>query len=193
VNSVCVYCGSSPGTDASFMDAAIACGTQVAREGLTLVYGGGKVGLMGAVADAALAAGGRVVGVIPQALVGREIAHEGLTELHVVASMHERKALMASLADAFVALPGGVGTLEELFEIWTWAHLGVHAKRCAVLDVADFWSPLLAALDGMVIEGFLRRDVRDLLIHARDVDELFARLATQEPTPAPQWLGADET
>jgi hypothetical protein len=148
---------------------------------------------MGAVADAALAAGGTVTGVIPRALVAREIAHEGLSALHVVESMHERKATMARLSDAFVALPGGIGTLEELFEVWTWAHLGVHAKPCAVLEVAGFWRPLLAALDHMSAAGFIRRDVRALLVKATSPDDLFARLAERRPAPGMRWLGDDET
>lgn len=191
--ALCVFCGSSFGARPEYLDAARALGRAAAERGIGIVYGGARVGLMGAVADAALEAGGTVIGVIPHALVAREVAHEGLTALHVVDSMHERKARMAALADAFVALPGGVGTLEELFEIWTWAHLGVHAKPCAVLDVAGFWGPLLAALDGMVAEGFVRPHVRELLVEASTPDELFARLAAYEPTPTVQWLAADET
>jgi uncharacterized protein (TIGR00730 family) len=193
MSALCVFCGSSVGARPAYLDAARALGAAAAERGIGIVYGGARVGLMGAVADAALAAGGTVVGVIPAALVDREIAHPGLTELHVVASMHERKAKMAALADAFVALPGGIGTLEELFEIWTWAHLGVHAKPCAVLDVAGFWSPLLAALDGMVTEGFVRRDVRDILIHAHTPDELFSQLTSREAEPRTRWLTAHET
>lgn len=191
--ALCVFCGSSTGTNPAYMAAARALGRAAAARGIEIVYGGARVGLMGAVADAALAAGGTVTGVIPRALVEREVAHEGLTRLHVVASMHERKARMATLADAFVALPGGIGTLEELFEVWTWAHLGVHAKPCAVLDVAGFWRPLLAALDRMTAEGFLRPDVRALLVEATDADDLFTRLAATHPTSGRHWLGIDET
>jgi uncharacterized protein (TIGR00730 family) len=191
--TLCVFCGSSAGTRPDYLDAARALGRAAAGRGIGIVYGGARVGLMGALADAALAAGGSVAGVIPRALVDREVAHEGLTHLHVVASMHERKATMASLADAFVALPGGIGTLEELFEVWTWAHLGVHAKPCAVLDVAGFWRPLLDALDRMTAEGFIRRDVRAMLLEAGDPDTLFARLANHHPTPGRRWLGLAET
>ena len=191
--ALCVFCGSSTGTRADYLKAARALGDAAARRGIEIVYGGARVGLMGAVADAALAAGGRVTGVIPRALVDREVAHEGLTHLHVVASMHERKATMATLADAFVALPGGIGTLEELFEVWTWAHLGVHAKPCAVLDVAGFWRPLLDALDQMTAQGFIRPDVRALLVESTSPDDLFTRLATVRPTLGERWLGLGET
>jgi uncharacterized protein (TIGR00730 family) len=191
--ALCVFCGSSAGARPDYLDAARALGRAAAGRGIGIIYGGARVGLMGALADAALAAGGSVTGVIPRALVDREVAHEGLTHLHVVASMHERKATMASLADAFVALPGGIGTLEELFEVWTWAHLGVHAKPCAVLDVADFWRPLLDALDRMTAEGFIRRDVRAMLLEAGDPDTLFTRLAAHHATPGRRWLGLAET
>ena len=191
--TLCVFCGSSGGTRPDYLDAARALGRAAAGRGIGIIYGGARVGLMGALADAALAAGGSVTGVIPRALVDREVAHEGLTHLHVVASMHERKATMASLADAFVALPGGIGTLEELFEVWTWAHLGVHAKPCAVLDVAGFWRPLLDALDRMTAEGFIRRDVRAMLLEANDPDTLFTRLAAHHATPGERWLGMAET
>jgi hypothetical protein len=191
--ALCVFCGSAAGADPVFLDAARALGRAAAMRGVGIVYGGARVGLMGAVADAALAAGGTVTGVIPRALVAREIAHEGLSVLHVVESMHERKATMARLSDAFVALPGGIGTLEELFEVWTWAHLGVHAKPCAVLEVAGFWRPLLAALDHMSAAGFIRRDVRALLVEASSPDDLFARLAERRPASGMRWLGDDET
>jgi uncharacterized protein (TIGR00730 family) len=207
--ALCVFCGSATGIRPDYLVAAQALGHAAAERGVEIVYGGARVGLMGAMADAALAAGGRVTGVIPRALVSREIAHEGLTTLHVVDSMHQRKATMAQLADAFVALPGGVGTLEELFEVWTWAHLGVHAKPCAVLDVAGFWQPLVAALDHMVAEGFVRAEVRALLVEARDPAELFARLAEGARTegartegartegagrtPGARWLGLAQT
>ena len=139
MKSICVYCGSSPGTDPKFLEEALACGTLIARSGLTLVYGGGKVGLMGAVADAALAAGGEVIGVMPQDLVDAEIAHVGLTKLHIVGSMHERKLAMAEFADGFLCLPGGPGTFEEIFEQWTWALLGFHAKPCGFVNVNGYY------------------------------------------------------
>src|SRR5215207_8224445 len=168
MRSVCVFCGSSSGASPAYGEAARALGAHLAREGLTLVYGGASVGTMGVVADAALAAGGRVVGVIPRGLVAREIAHPGLTELVVVDSMHERKAAMADRADAFVALPGGLGTLEELFEVWTWGLLGIHAKPVALLDADGFYDPLLAFLDRAVDEGFVRAAQRAMLARARD-------------------------
>lgn len=153
--SVCVYCGSRSGEDPAFADAARACGSWIGEHGGTLVYGGGRSGLMGIVADAALAAGGRVVGVIPTSLVDRELAHRGCTELHVVDTMHERKRLMAERADAFLALPGGIGTLEELFEVWTWRQLGYHDKPVGVLDVAGYYAELLAFLRSSVRQGFM--------------------------------------
>jgi hypothetical protein len=159
--SVCVFCGSSPGRGNGYRAAAAGFGTLLAERGIRLVYGGASVGTMGVIADAALEAGGEVVGVIPRQLVDREIAHTGLTRLHVVGDMHERKARMAELADGFVALPGGAGTLEEFFEVWTWGQLGLHAKALGLLDVDGFFAPLAAMLDHMVDEGFLRPAYRD--------------------------------
>ncbi len=153
---VCVFCGSAPGVRAEYEAATRALGTALGERGIGVVYGGASVGLMGTVADAALAAGGEVVGVIPQALVDREIAHPGLSALHVVGSMHERKARMAELSDVFVALPGGIGTLEELFEVWTWRHLGLHAKPIVLLDTAGFWTGLEAFLAHAEAEGFVK-------------------------------------
>jgi uncharacterized protein (TIGR00730 family) len=155
LRSVCVFCGSRPGARPEFLASATALGQALAQRGLTLVYGGASVGLMGAVADAALSGGGRVVGVLPAALQQREIGHKGLHELHVVNSMHERKALMAQRADAFIALPGGFGTFEELFEIVTWGQLGLHRKPMGLLDVAGFYQPLLAMVRRAVEEGFI--------------------------------------
>jgi uncharacterized protein (TIGR00730 family) len=155
VRSVCVFCGSRPGARPEYLEAARSLGTQLARRGLTLVYGGANIGLMGAVADAVLAEGGRVVGVLPAVLKDKEIAHAGLTELHLVDSMHTRKAMMAERADAFIAMPGGVGTFEELFEITTWAQLGLHQKPVGLLNVADFYEPLLALMRRAVDEGFV--------------------------------------
>ncbi|HEX8444861.1 MAG TPA: TIGR00730 family Rossman fold protein [Allosphingosinicella sp.] len=173
---ICVYTGSRPGSRPEYEAAARGFGTLLAERGIGLVYGGGHLGLMGVIADAALAAGGEVVGVIPQKLVEWEVAHSGLTELHVVHSMHERKQMMADLADAFVALPGGIGTMEELFEVWAWLHLGYHDKPCALLNVAGFYDPLIAFLDGMVIEGFLKTGTREMLLTGTDPDELLERL-----------------
>lgn len=190
---VCVYCGSSAGGRPEYLAAARELGESLARRGLGLVYGGASVGLMGAVADAALAAGGEAVGVIPEALLARELAHDGLTELHVVASMHERKALMSELADAFVALPGGLGTLEELAETLTWAQLGLHRKPSGLLDVAGYYDALVAFLDHAVREGLLRREHRALLLVADRADELLDRLAGYEPPLLAKWIARDET
>ncbi|MFY0521832.1 TIGR00730 family Rossman fold protein [Archangium gephyra] len=153
--SVCVFCGSRMGTRPEYLEGARALGTEIARRGLTLVYGGTSVGLMGAVADAALAQRGKVIGVLPHVLSDREIAHKGLTELHLVDSMHTRKAMMAQLSGAFIAMPGGVGTFEELFEMTTWAQLGIHHKPIGLLNVADFYGPLLAMMRRAVDEGFI--------------------------------------
>jgi uncharacterized protein (TIGR00730 family) len=161
---ICVFCGSSPGTDPRYLEAAREMGRTLAGRGLGLVYGGGSVGLMGAVADAVLEAGGEVTGVIPQVLQIRELAHRRLTSLRVVGSMHERKALMAELSDGFIALPGGMGTLEELSEVLTWAQLGLHARPCGLLDVAGYYDPLIAFFDRAVGAGFLRREHRRLLV-----------------------------
>ncbi len=173
---ICVYTGSRPGSRPEYEAAARGFGALLAKRGIGLVYGGGHLGLMGVVADAALAAGGEVVGVIPQKLVEWEVAHGGLTELHVVHSMHERKQMMADLADAFVALPGGIGTMEELFEVWAWLHLGYHDKPCALLNVAGFYDPLIAFLDGMVVEGFLKSGTREMLLTGNDPEALLERL-----------------
>jgi uncharacterized protein (TIGR00730 family) len=186
---VCVFCGSSVGGPAVYAEAARRLGTTLAAGGLGLVYGGGHVGLMGVLADAVLAAGGTVVGVIPQALVDRELAHAGLTELHVVATMHQRKALMADLSDAFVALPGGFGTADELFEILTWAQLGLHAKPVGLLNTAGFFDPLLAWVDRCVLEQFIRPQHRNLVQAYGDPAELLAGLLRHRPAPeVAKWI-----
>ncbi|HEY6890059.1 MAG TPA: TIGR00730 family Rossman fold protein [Solirubrobacter sp.] len=177
MNTICVYCGSNPGKDPVYLEAATAMARTFAERGLRIVYGGAQVGVMGAVADAARAAGGEVVGVIPQLLVDREVAHQGLTELHVVGTMHERKALMAELSDAFVALPGGIGTLEELIEVYTWSYLGIHAKPLAVLNTAGFYDRLSGFLDHAMHEGFLRPEHRSRLLVAPDTEALLAAWA----------------
>lgn len=159
-----MFCGSSRGARRSYAAAADALGRETARRGMTLVYGAGNIGLMGVLADAALAEGGRVIGVIPESLVAWEVAHSGLTELHIVPSMHERKALMAERADAFIALPGGMGTFEELCEILTWAQLGLHRKPCALWNIAGYYDPFLALLDNAVSARFLRPEHRNLLL-----------------------------
>ncbi len=183
IRRVCVFCGSATGARPAYRRAAARLGRALARRGLGLVYGGGSIGLMGVVADAALAAGGQVVGVIPRRLARKEIAHAGLSRLHVVPSMHARKAMMADLSDAFVALPGGMGTLEELTEVLTWAQLGLHHKPCALLDVAGYWRPLIRLLDHAVEERFLRPDHRRLLLVERGPERLLDRLARWRPRP----------
>lgn len=193
MTSVCVFCGSASGLRPEYADAAREVGRELAARGLALVYGGGRVGLMGQVAQAALAAGGTVIGVIPHALAKKEIAQEDCTELVVVDTMHERKALMAERAGAVVALPGGFGTLDELFEILTWAQLGIHAKPVAVLNVGGFFAPLLALLDHMTAEGLLRPAHRALLLVADGVPDLFDKLgAWAPPEPAFKWARPDE-
>jgi len=189
VRRVCVFCGASSGRSPAYAEAARSFGAALAGRGLGLVYGGGRVGLMGAVADAALAAGGEVVGVIPQELVDRELSHGGLTELHVVDSLHERKALMAELSDGFVALPGGFGTLDELLEQLTWAQLGLHAKPIGLLDVEEYWRPLIELARHATEEGFVREsDLRAIAV-ATDATALLDRLqrATREKRPRPKW------
>jgi uncharacterized protein (TIGR00730 family) len=190
---VCVFCGSSPGRLPAYRAGAVAFGELLAREGIGLVYGGGAVGLMGVVADASRALGGEVIGVIPEALATREIAHHALSELRVVSSMHERKAQMAALSDAFVALPGGIGTFEELFEVWTWAQLGLHQKPCALLDVAGFYGKLTGFLDDVVQEGFLRPAHRDLLIVEREPAVLLARLRSYVAPEVPKLIDSSQS
>lgn len=177
IRSICVFCGSAGGASPSYGAAAKALAACAAAQGIQIVYGGASVGIMGVLADAALAAGGRVVGVIPRALVDREIAHTGLTELHVVETMHERKARMTELSDAFIALPGGLGTLEELFEIWTWGMLGLHSKPYGLLDVDSYYAPLIRFLDHARDEGFVRPAQRDRLVVDTDAERLLAALA----------------
>ena len=184
---ICVFCGSSPGHDPRHAEAVRRLGHEIGARGLDLVYGGGATGLMGVVADAVLAAGGHVIGVIPHALVTRELAHRGLPDLRIVPSMHERKALMADLADAFVAAPGGFGTFEELCEAVTWTQLGLHRKRCGLLNVAGFYDPLLALIDRAVDAGFIRAASRRILVSDNDPVRLLARL-TPVDGGEPPWL-----
>jgi uncharacterized protein (TIGR00730 family) len=174
VKSVCVYCGASTGSDPVYAEAAVDLARALAARGLRVIYGGAHVGLMGLIADTALEAGAEVVGVIPKVLVEWEVAHTGLTELHVVEDMHERKAKMAELADGFVALPGGIGTLEELIEVYTWSYLGIHDKPFAVLNTAGYYDGLTAFLDHAVAQGFLRPEVRARLLVAPDAEALLA-------------------
>ena len=186
---MCVFCGSSPGKGPAYQAAARRVGEVLAERGIGLVYGGASVGTMGVVADAALAAGGSVHGVIPQSLVDREIAHPGLTELRVVADLHERKAAMSELADAYLTLPGGAGTLEELFEVFTWAQLGLHRKPIALLDVGGYYQPMLRFMANMSAEGFLDPLFREMLIVTADVAEALDRFADYEP-PRTKWTRA---
>ncbi|ROL77484.1 TIGR00730 family Rossman fold protein [Pseudomonas vranovensis] len=188
VRSVCVFCGASTGVNPAYREAAIALGQAIAARGLTLVYGGGAVGLMGIVADAAMAAGGEVIGIIPEALKNAEIGHTGLTRLEVVDGMHARKARMAELSDAFVALPGGLGTLEELFEVWTWGQLGYHAKPLGLLDVNGFYSKLGSFLDHVVQEGFVRPQHRAMLQLADSPAELLEAMDRFEAPVLPKWV-----
>ncbi|MCW2831812.1 MAG: family Rossman fold protein [Aeromicrobium sp.] len=181
LSSVAVFCGSSVGRDPAYAEAARKTGRSLAERGIDVVYGGGHVGLMGIVADAALAAGGDVIGVIPRQLDDRELGHQGLTELHVVESMHERKALMADRSDAFIALPGGAGTLEEIAEQWTWAQLTIHAKPCGFLDVQGFWAPMRAMLGSMVEAGFVREEQSGIVSFADDLDTLLEMLESPGP------------
>lgn len=193
MNAVAVFCGSSVGNNPAFAAAARDVGRLLATSGQRVIFGGGCVGLMGVLADATLEAGGQAIGVIPQALVDKEVAHRGLTQQHIVRSMHERKALMADLADAFIALPGGVGTLEEFFEIWTWAQLGLHAKPFGLLDVAGFYQPLLAFLNQVVAQGFVRPRHRELLLVDDDPARLVTKLADVQPNAEPKWITPEES
>jgi uncharacterized protein (TIGR00730 family) len=194
VRRVCVFCGSSPGARSAYAEATAELARVLVGEGLGLVYGGANVGLMATLAETALAEGGEVIGVIPRALVDKEIAHNGLSDLRVVDSMHARKALMADLADAFVALPGGLGTLEELLEIYTWAQLGLHRKPCALLDVEGYYTRLAEFLAHAVEERFLREEHRAMLIVEQDPRAVIDRLGRFEPGAVqPKWIDRDET
>ncbi len=193
MRSLCVFCGSSEGHEPAYTEAARTLGRTLAGAKIRLVFGGGRVGLMGEVANAALAAGGEAIGLIPNFLVEREIAHTGLTDLHVVGSMHERKAMMSGLSDGFVALPGGTGTLEEFFEVLTWAQLGEHAKPCGLLNVAGYYDPLLSVLDHMVGKGFLSKSNRALVLVERDPRTLLAKLERYRPPETIKWVGGPKT
>ena len=190
--AVCVFCGSSPGADPAYFAAAQATGQAIAHRGLALVYGGAKVGLMGAVADAALAAGGEVFGVLPQGLAAKELAHTGLTRLEVVDSMHERKARMAELSDGFLALPGGIGTLEEIFEIWTWGQLGFHAKPAGFLNVGGFYDPLKAFLDHMTDQAFMKTMHRDMALFGQSPDAILDAFGAYQPPNVDKWMEREQ-
>lgn len=193
ITSVCVFCGSNIGHKPEYASAARAVGAMLARQGLTLVYGGGSVGLMGVVADAALQAGGRVVGVIPHALQLKELGHLGLSELHVVDTMHERKSRMTDLADAFIALPGGLGTFEEIFEIITWAILGIHAKPCGFLNVAGYYDSLIRFLDESVSNGFVRVEHREMLLVGNEPGSLLDRIRKYRAPTIEPWVKRSQT
>src|SRR6266568_1143593 len=192
IAALCVFCGSSTPPDPRYADTARALGTLVAGRGIDLVYGGGSVGLMGEIADAALAAGGRVLGVIPTGLFSREVAHPALTELREVGSIHERKQLMYDLSDGFVALPGGLGTLEVLAEVTTCSQLGLHAKPVVLLDVDGFWDPLVAQLDKMVAVGLLKQANRELIQRAATPEDALTALAAAHPTREQKWITPSE-
>lgn len=190
---VCVFCGSNMGASVAYRNAAYFLGRALAERKIGLVYGGGQVGLMGIIADTVIAAGGEAIGVIPEALATRELAHRGLSSLHVVASMHERKAMMAELADAFVALPGGFGTFEELCEVITWAQLGLHRKPCGLLNVEGYYDSLLALFDHATTERFVRYDHRSLVLAETDIDALIAALERYVPPDTPKWIREEES
>ncbi|MBJ7443429.1 MAG: TIGR00730 family Rossman fold protein [Sphingobium sp.] len=186
---ICVYLGSSPGNSPVYREAAERVGTLLAERGIGLVYGGGTVGLMGVIADTVCAAGGEVIGVIPEALRAREHDHPGITQLHVVKTMHERKAMMAKFADGFLCLPGGIGTLEEIFEAWCWSQLGYHEKPCGLLNVNGFYTPMSTFIDSVVTEGFLQPRHRAMLLIDDDPDILLDRMAQYLPPQTEHWLG----
>ncbi len=190
---LCVYCGSSSGTNPAYAAAASELGQLLASSEIELIYGGGRVGLMGILADAVLAAGGQVQGVIPQSLADREVAHHGLTQLYIVDTMHQRKALMAELADGFLALPGGIGTFEELFEIWTWAQLGMHSKPIGLLNVAGYFDLLLGFLDHATEQQLLKPVHRNVLSVADNPPEIMRLLQQASPVSTPKWINASQT
>ena len=189
---LCVFCGSNPGVNPVYKNAAAGLGRLLTERKIELVYGGGNVGLMGVLADAALEVGGRVIGVIPESLMAKEVGHQGLTELRVVGSMHERKALMADLAEGFIALPGGYGTFEEFCEVVTWSQLGLHAKPCGVLNVERYYDPLLALFDHAVKEGFLRSDNRTLVLEERDPRRLLEKMSDFQASAVGKWITDEE-
>lgn len=189
---ICVFSGSNSGRRSAYREAAVSLGRLLVRERIGLVYGGASVGLMGAMADAAMAAGGEVIGVMPQSLVKREVAHTGLADLRVVGSMHERKALMAELSDAFVALPGGIGTLEEIFEVWTWGQLGSHGKPCAFLNIEGFYDRLLGFLDHVVEEVFLKPAHRRMIVVEERPEILIEAIRGYSPPSVTKWVGHHE-
>ena len=193
LHTVCVFCAAGEGRSPLYAAEARAMGAYLAGSGRRLVYGGGRTGLMGALAEGALAAGGEVIGIMPKHLVDHEVAHTGLTELRVVSSMHERKAMLAELSDGFLAMPGGLGTLEELFEIWTWGQLGLHRKPYGMLNVNSYFTPLLTFLDHAVTEQFFRPEYRALLVVDTQPSALIARMEAMQPPPLPRWVQPETT
>lgn len=191
MNSIAIFCGSALGSDPVYLQAAQLAGKTLAQHGIALVYGGGRSGLMGMVADSALQAGGKVIGVIPKQLVDRELAHPHLTELHVVENMHQRKTLMSELSDGFIAIPGGAGTLEEIFEQWTWAQLGIHLKPCAFLNTAGFYDDLLKFIQMTADKGFTHQRFSSGLVVSDSIEEILAQFKTYQP-PQPKWGIADQ-
>jgi uncharacterized protein (TIGR00730 family) len=193
INSICVYCGSSPGRIEAYGSAGCALAKSLVSRNIRLVYGGAGIGIMGMVADQVLKLGGQAIGVIPKALAHKEVAHKNLTELHVTQSMHERKMLMAELSDGFIALPGGIGTLEELFEIWTWAQLGFHNKPCGLLNIEGYYDSLIGFLDHVLAEQFVKKDHHAMLIVETNPDALLDRYINYQPPAVRHWVGKDET
>jgi uncharacterized protein (TIGR00730 family) len=189
---LCVFCGSSMGARAEYRAAAETLGQMFVERGIELVYGGGNIGLMGVLADKVLARGGHAIGVIPESLMAKEVGHLGLTELRVVGSMHERKAVMSDLSDGFIALPGGFGTIEEFCEVVTWSQLGIQSKPCGLLNVENYFAPLLELFDQAVRERFLREENRRLVLDDIDPVRLLEKMATFEPEPVPKWIGREE-
>ncbi|OAH96420.1 TIGR00730 family Rossman fold protein [Methylomonas methanica] len=193
INSICIYCGSSPGRIQAYGEAAQALAAALVSRNIRLIYGGAGIGIMGMVADQVLKLGGQAIGVIPKALAHKEVAHPNLTELHVTQSMHERKMLMAELADGFIALPGGIGTLEELFEIWTWAQLGFHQKPCGLLNVAGYYDALINFLDHVAAEQFVKPHHRGMLMVEADPQVLLDRYVNYQPPAVKHWVNKDQT
>ncbi len=193
MNRICVFCGSKTGSEPLFLEMAIRLGQVLAERGLDLVYGGASIGLMGAVADSVIAGGGKVVGVIPEAMSSKEVAHDGLTEMHVVSSMHERKSMMARLADAFVALPGGFGSFEELLEMITWAQLGIHRKPVGILNVSGYYDPLIQLFERAIEEGFIKPRNRQLFVIEREPDRLLQTLVAHRLPEVKRWITERET
>lgn len=193
INSLGIYCGSSPGRNESYATAAIAMAKALVSRNIRLVYGGAGIGIMGILADTVLSLGGEAIGVIPKALAHKEVAHANLTELHITQSMHERKMLMAELADGFIALPGGIGTLEELFEIWTWAQLGIHQKPCGLLNVEGYYDSLISFLDQVLAEKFVKPHHHAMLLVETEPDALLDRFYSYQPPDIKHWVNKDET